>query len=448
MKKNITQKVLIALFFVCACISIGSAQGHLSEAKTYTSAKQIKKELKSINKRLPKAKKEYKEAEKRVKPLQAKSKKELKGSLPVFLARIVNGNPLVISYANSYYRVSDASKGVSAIGLFTGSIRVKGGYSYVNGYTCANAVAVKSSVAGKLNKASKKLAKKKKVYDKLVEEKKKLKKTLTYRVPSRTLNMDEGKFVTLSALCTNKYYNKVKWTSSNPSVLKVGGGVIKAMKGGKATLTAVTSISKKKTKITVNVKGFPRLTAELNKSSLQLLVGDTDYVDFKKGYYVTEAFSSNPKVVTVECGGGEATVKAVGSGTAVITVICNSYTAQYTGTCTVKVDNPVLAVDSQEFIRLDSSQYDKDSDGYFEDKLTHQIKFRSNLAGKKISVSMRNEEDFSWDDGNGSVTFSKEENGGAVEEGTINLEFYREGRYKCEIWSKYTGTITITIIVE
>ena len=128
----------------------------------------------------------------------------------------------------------------------------------------------------------------------------------------------------------------VSWRSSNTSVATVdSNGKIKAIAGGSSTITATAGGVSAKCSVTVSV---PVTSVSLNKTSLNLMVGDTETLSAT--IYPSDATnknvtwkSSNTSVATVQSG----KVSAVGVGTAQITVTTNNGSKK--ATCTVTVSN-------------------------------------------------------------------------------------------------------------
>ena len=151
-----------------------------------------------------------------------------------------------------------------------------------------------------------------------------------------SLSLKKGDVYTLNATvkpddATDK---TVSWKSSNTSVATVdSNGKVKAIAGGSATITATAGGVSAKCSVTVSV---PVTSVSLNKTSLNLMVGDTETLSAT--IYPSDATnknvtwkSSNTSVATVQSG----KVSAVGVGTAQITVTTNNGSKK--ATCTVTV---------------------------------------------------------------------------------------------------------------
>ena len=132
-----------------------------------------------------------------------------------------------------------------------------------------------------------------------------------------SISLNVGKTYTLKATGTK---GKITWTSSNKSVATVSSkGAVKAKKKGTAVITA--KYGKKKLTCKVTVKQ-PVKSIKLNKTSATLKKGKS--LTLKATISPSSAnnkavtwSSSNKKVATVSSKG---VVKAVGNGTATITV--------------------------------------------------------------------------------------------------------------------------------
>ena len=137
------------------------------------------------------------------------------------------------------------------------------------------------------------------------------------KLNKKSISLNVGKTYTLKASGTK---GKITWTSSKKSVATVSSkGVVKAKKKGTAVITA--KYGKKKLTCKVTVKQ-PVKSIKLNKTSATLKKGKS--LTLKATISPSSAnnkavtwSSSNKKVATVSSKG---VVKAVGNGTATITV--------------------------------------------------------------------------------------------------------------------------------
>ncbi len=151
-----------------------------------------------------------------------------------------------------------------------------------------------------------------------------------------SLSLTKGDVYTLNATVKpdNATDKTVSWKSSNTAVATVdSNGKVKAIAGGSATITATAGGVSAKCSVTVTV---PVTSVSLNKTSLNLMVGDTETLSAT--IYPSDATnknvtwkSSNTSVATVQSG----KVLAVGVGTAQITVTTNNGSKK--ATCTVTV---------------------------------------------------------------------------------------------------------------
>ena len=162
--------------------------------------------------------------------------------------------------------------------------------------------------------------------------------SVTLNPTSLNIKVGETSSIT-SAISPASATNKtITWSSSNPSVATVSGGIVKGIKEGSATITATSSNGKTatcnvtvtKTQTTVNVSSII-----LGKTSLEIKVGDsstlTTTISPSNATDKTITWtSSNTSVATVN--NGVVTGKSV--GTATITAKSNN---GKTATCTVTV---------------------------------------------------------------------------------------------------------------
>ena len=137
------------------------------------------------------------------------------------------------------------------------------------------------------------------------------------KLNKKSISLNIGKTYTLKASGTK---GKIIWTSSKKSIATVSSkGVVKAKKKGTAVITAKYGKSKLTCKVTVKQ---PVTSIKLNKTSATLKKGSS--LTLKAAVAPSSAnnkavtwSSSNKKVATVSSKG---VVKAVGNGTATITV--------------------------------------------------------------------------------------------------------------------------------
>lgn len=143
----------------------------------------------------------------------------------------------------------------------------------------------------------------------------------------------QSKQLTISVLPSNATNKKVKWSSSNTSVVSVSSkGKIKGIKEGKATITVTAKdASKKKAKVTVTVgKKVKSITFTNTASLTKLPVGQTfklkTQVLPEDAVIKTKKWTtSNAKVATVKSG----VITAVGNGTATIKATAKDGSGKY-----------------------------------------------------------------------------------------------------------------------
>ena len=171
---------------------------------------------------------------------------------------------------------------------------------------------------------------------------------LAVELPVTKISLDKtngklnvGKTLELKVTITpNNATNKtITWTTSNKKVATVSNGKIKAVGAGTAKITATADGKSATFNLTVEV---PVEKVTLNKTKCTLSVGET--LTLKPTITPSNATNktvtwktSNKKIATVSNG----KIKAVGAGTATITVTVNKKTA----TCKVEVKQPVSSID-------------------------------------------------------------------------------------------------------
>ena len=129
----------------------------------------------------------------------------------------------------------------------------------------------------------------------------------------------------------------VTWTSSDPSVVSVESGLVKAVSAGTATVTATAGGKSAKCEVNVQPRVVDVTGISLNKTDLTLNPGGTFQLEATVSpsdatdKTVTWT-SSDPSVVSVENG----LVKAVSAGTATVTATAGGKSAR----CEVTVQIP------------------------------------------------------------------------------------------------------------
>ena len=172
---------------------------------------------------------------------------------------------------------------------------------------------------------------------------------------SLTLMEGESEILTATVTPADATDKTVTWTSSNPAVASVEGGVVKALQEGTAVITAKAGDKSATCSVTVDKKVIPVSEITLDKTSLSLLKGQSETLTATVGpadatdKTVTWS-SSNPAAATVDANGK---VTAVGGGTATITAKAGTKTA----TCEVTVNVSVTGITlNKSTLKLDEGQ--------------------------------------------------------------------------------------------
>ena len=170
-------------------------------------------------------------------------------------------------------------------------------------------------------------------------------KSKSVSLDSKSLTLDDGTSATLTATIkpSNVSITSLNWRSTNNKVATVSGnGVIKAVGPGTCKIVATTKDTGKKAVCKVTVNPTPVKRVKLNRSTLTLTMNKTynlkattvpSYATNQKMTWTT----SNKKIVKV---GKTGKVRAVGPGTATITVITDDGGRK--ATCTVTVKRPKI----------------------------------------------------------------------------------------------------------
>ena len=220
---------------------------------------------------------------------------------------------------------------------------------------------------------------------------------LTLTLDRTSLSLYEGDNAQLTASYSMEVSNPLlRWSSSDESVATVEDGQVYAQRRGNAVITVVSANGVYAAECTVSVRSIPDPTptpdpdptptpdpdpvyvtsVELDQSELALTLGDrytlkaTVYPSHADNKAITWR-SSDEAVATVEGG----TVKAVGAGTATITV--RTEDGGHTATCVVTVTDPTgtEAVSGEQV-------YVKEGILYVE--LTHAQRFQVISAAGKL----------------------------------------------------------------
>lgn len=158
--------------------------------------------------------------------------------------------------------------------------------------------------------------------------------------------------ITATVLPDNATDKTVTWISSNTSVATVEDGIVMAISEGTATITAIAGDVSATCQVTVEKKIIPVESVTLDKSSLEMVEGDTQSLTATvlpadaTDKTVTWT-SSNTSVATVSDG----LVTAIAEGSATITATAGGFSA----TCQVIVEKKIIPVTS---ITLDQSSLD------------------------------------------------------------------------------------------
>lgn len=321
----------ILLCFVCA-LGIGFHTNG-ANGKAYTSSRQIKKELKSLGKQIAKSKKEVAKAKKEYTRYRNKQKNSATG-IPVFCGQIVNSDPCVVRANGTYYYISNPGAGAIWLGTFTSNIQKTGGTRYINGYTAVCARAISDPYEKESIAAKKTYQKKAKQLIKYQNKQKKLKKALTFRVSGKDCRLYLGWKDTATSLApAEKYYNKITWKSSNPSIASVTSqGFVKGKKVGDVVITAKTNISKKTKKFKVYVRNRPTLDLDIEDTVIEK--GDTKTIkicdDKLPSNCETNWYSSDESICSITYyGDRKGKIKGKKEGTAWITVTRGQYLSRF-----------------------------------------------------------------------------------------------------------------------
>ena len=179
--------------------------------------------------------------------------------------------------------------------------------------------------------------------------------TVTAEVPdpdSVTLDkssatIEVGKTVTIVATANGD----VVWTTSNPNVATVTGGVVTGVSAGTVTITATCGTATATCEVTVTAIQAPADSVTLNKTEIALEVGENTSLIPSATGTVTWS-SSNTSVATVSANG---VVTAVSAGTTTITATCGTATATCTVTVTGQSKNVLEFISAVEAIGSDAT---------------------------------------------------------------------------------------------
>ena len=155
----------------------------------------------------------------------------------------------------------------------------------------------------------------------------------------QTLNM------TVEFNPSNATNKQLKWESSDPAVASVDeNGTVTALTTGTAVITVTSEEGDFSDTCTITVEETPEIAIYTDQSELNLTKGEEQQLtviykpEHLKDDYPTVWTSSDETVATAENG----LVKALGGGTAVITVTCGELTASITVNVSVKLESIYL----------------------------------------------------------------------------------------------------------
>lgn len=179
---------------------------------------------------------------------------------------------------------------------------------------------------------------------------------------SLELEMGETAQLTATVTPSNATNKTVTWSSSNSSIVSVSNdGLVKAVGGGTATITAKAGGMTAECKVVSIVKAS---SISLDKTSLNIKVGDS--YQLKATIYPATTTdktvtwnSNNPEVATVDNNGN---VRAIEVGNAVITV----KTGSVSNTCSVVVTRKSFVIDGITYLYDDDSNEVTVGAGFYE----------------------------------------------------------------------------------
>lgn len=238
-------KHLAAVFVLAMAFCLGSLSGGGQKtAQAITRAQ--------VNKKIVALKKQVKSLEKKVAAAKKKEKKETKGTV-LIMGKIISWSPFIVQDGflkrGSYFWVEKSENMTRLITQTLGDVKLTGKYRTYNGITCEVCRAVKTS--SKSAGYKKQLAKKKK-------QLRDYQNSLKEQIVLKETNLGVGKKGKVNS--SWKYsgkYNKVTWKTSDSKVVKIDShGKMTGIKQGRAVVTAVCSLSKKKSKCTVIVRDY------------------------------------------------------------------------------------------------------------------------------------------------------------------------------------------------
>lgn len=296
------KKITVILSTLILCLILGfSISNNTTEisAKTYTNKSQVQKEVKSLNKKIKNLKKQAAIDKKKSEKYNKKYKKKKKKNVTaIILGSIESTDPFIVSYLGRSFYITNPNKGIYWLNTFTAEIKATKKSTYYNGHKYKGMKVVVDPDLQKSTKYEMSYKKKQKTLKKYTTQRDKLKKALSFKISTSTryLYLDyPGSYENFTPDQT--YYNTIKWTSSNPSVITVNSkdGFYSCKKTGEATITAQTNISGKKSSFKVIVKNNEKLdigTTEIRVESglrVYVKVPSKFKVDYAKAYIEDES---------------------------------------------------------------------------------------------------------------------------------------------------------------
>jgi len=145
---------------------------------------------------------------------------------------------------------------------------------------------------------------------------------ITLNKNNTTLKIDDSEKLTYKLEPENVTNKKVAWISSNPNIVTVNNGVIKAINTGEAIITVMASNEiKDECKVTVIDNKIPVTNIKVNKTNLTLNINESEklIITIEPANATDKSLiwtSSNPNVATVDNG----LVKALNVGETTITI--------------------------------------------------------------------------------------------------------------------------------
>ena len=157
--------------------------------------------------------------------------------------------------------------------------------------------------------------------------------TAGIKLSQSSLALSSGGNATITATATPASAS-VSWSSSNTSVATVSGGKVSAVGGGTAVITASITVSGKEYSATCTVT-VTEAQLSLSTNTLSMKVGEEATLSATASVsgMMLSWHSDNTQVATVSNG----TVRAVGAGSAKVTVSSNYGGKTYSDVCTVNV---------------------------------------------------------------------------------------------------------------